>query len=284
MEKSSLPLIVNMNIAQPLMQCYQLIEFIRAPVVGPWRKYELNQTLIPDHLCISGFQMRVCNQGYKALKFDNADIRNACERWDSFEASFLDSAQSSLEHTWQCYVLNAMVLEAHRCNKNNNAGLHGDIDLGAPGAPRVITGDNIAVELAKLQRVLVEQNMWQDGKMFIRVPPAIREALVSSPYANALQMGSCVDCSILVTGELPGTIAGFNVYVTNDLPTVIINGKPAYYIIAGMADAFAFAGDIVESRIVQPTTSFSVEYQMQALWGGKAIYPEGLAIGLWTLG
>ena len=282
-ENDFLPMIANTAIADRLTKCYQVIQFMEEPDVGSWRKYEMNQELVPDHLTAGGFTMRICNQAYKALKFDTQDIKAVCERWNAFEESFLNSSWQGLSQMWRCYVLDGMVLETDSCNKGCSAGKYSDINLGCTGAPRNITGASFAREIAKLKRTLVERRRWVEGQMFIILPPAVQEMIVETPYANALEMGSCVNCSLLVSGQLPGRIVGFDVFHTNDVPSRMDGGAPAYYIIAGHRDAFAFAGDIIESRIVNPSNYFGTVYQMLAIWGGKMIYPDAMAIGYWAV-
>lgn len=282
-EDDIIPMITNTKILDRLTTCFQSVQFMEEADIGEWRDYELNQELIADNITPAGFEVRICNSAYKALKFDKLDISMICDRWQQFEDSFLNSAHNRLSAVWQCYVLDAMVLEADKCNKGTAAGLYGNVDLGGVGAPRTVTGNSFAVEVAKMKRILEERKRWEDGKMFIVLPPAITELLVQSPYAHALDMGSCVDCSVLVTGELPGKVVGFSVYKTNYVPTVMENGKPVYHVIAGHIDAFGFAGDITDARLKEPSRYFGIEYQMQAIWGGKLIYPDSIVIGYWTV-
>ena len=284
-ETDFLPAITNTEIDERVTACNQVVQFTRQPDVGPWRHYEKNQELVPDQVRPEAFCMRICNAKYKDLKFDKLDIRRICDRWDSFEASFLDSVYQTLTAEWRSYVLTAMALEAAASNKGAHAGVLGDVNLGSPGNPIVIDGNNIARNVARLQRVLQEQFRWEDGEMVLIIPGAIREQFVDSPFANALQMGSCVDCSLLVTGQIPGMIGGFHVYQTQSLHTVIDagTGNPAYFVIAAHRQAFAFAGDILEGELVRPSRYFGIEYQMLAVWGGKAILPDAIAVGYWSV-
>lgn len=284
-EMDFLPAITNTEIDERIMQCNQVVQFTKQPDVGPWRRYEKNQELVPDLVSPEGFCMRICEAKYKDLKFDKLDIRRICDRWDDFEASFLDSAYQTLSAEWRNYVLTGMALEADAMNKGANAGRRRNINLGAPGAPITITGQNIARNVAKLKRVLSERFRWVDGEMVLIIPSAIAEQFVDSPYANALQMGSCVDCSLLVTGQIPGMIGGFHVYQTESLNTTIdpITGDEAFYVIAAHRQAYAFAGDMLEGELVRPARYFGIEYQMLAAWGSKAILPDAIAVGYWSV-
>ena len=285
-EEDFLPLITNTNMLDRLTECYQVIQFMEEPDVGPWRDYCMNQRLVADSVTPGGFSVRICNSKYKALKFDQQDIKMVCERWNQFEESFLNSTYQGLVADWRCYVLNAMIMEADKCNKGARAGIYGNIDLGTIGAPIAINASNFAREIAKLMMTLQQRLRWQPGKMFILLPSAIHAIIGDTQFAKANEMGpGCMvnGCSILVEGQLPGMISGFNVIVTDCVPTRDEQGDVAYYIIAGHMDAYAFAGDIIQSRLVQPTAYFANEYQMQAIYGGQAIYPDALAVGYWTV-
>lgn len=284
-EQDFLGSITNNEIDGRILECNQLVQFVKQPTVGPWRRYEKNQELVPDQVTPDGFCMRICNAAYKDIKFDKLDIRRICERWDSFEESFLDSAYQTLASEWRNFALCGMALEADAMNKGVAAGIHRNINLGAPGAALAINGGNFARAVARLKRTLTDRNRWEDGKMVLIIPSGVQELLVDSPYANALQMGSCLDCSLLVTGQLPGKILGFDVFVTNSLCSVMdpVANDEAYYVIAAHRDAFAFAGDVIEGELVRPSRYFGIEYQMLAVWGAKAILPDAIAVGYWTI-
>lgn len=284
-EKDFLPSLVNSEIDGRILECNQVVQFVRQPTVGAWRDYEKNQELVPDLVTPESFCMKICVAKYKAIKFDKLDIRRICERFDAFEESFLDSAYQTLSAEWRNYVLCGMALEADTRNKGCTAGKMGNIDLGDVGDPVFINGNNFAREVAKLKRILMERQRWVEGEMILVISPALAEQLVDSPYASALNMGSCVDCSLLVTGQLPGQILGFDVIQTNSMCSTVDaeSGTEAYYVIAAHRDAFAFAGDIIEGELVRPARYFGIEYQMLAVWGAKAILPDAIAVGYWTV-
>lgn len=284
-DREFLPYITNTSIDGKITQCNQIIQFDKQPTTGAWRPYEKNQELVADYVSPEAFCMQVCNAAYKALKFDQLDIARICDRWPAYEDAFLRDAYETLAMMWRSWTLEAMIIETAGANKGATAGCHRNINLGAPNAPIKITSENIHRELAKLQRVLKESKRWIDNEMFIMLPSAIMETIVDSKYASAFDMGNCGggDCSLLVTGMMPGKVMGFNVFVVDCLPQVVDGtGELAYYIIAGNREAFAFAGDLVQGDLVRPSGYFGVQYQMLAVWGGKAIYPDALAVGYWT--
>lgn len=283
-ERDFLTEITNSSIDERIVRCYDTVQFQRQPTVGPWRTYEKDQDLVPTQITPEGFCFQLQCAKYQDIKFDQMDVSRACERWPRFEAAFLDSVYQALTEEWRTFVFNGMLLEADVINKGANAGINGGINLGAPGAPVAITKDNILGHLARLRQVLRDRQRWIDGSMFIIIPTALKEILVQSQYANSCWAGECVPCSMGITGFSPQQLLGFNVIESSHAPRFIDStGVVSYGIIAGNSEAYAFAADIVEGRLVKPTSRFSIEYQMLATWGGKAIYPDALAVAYWTL-
>ena len=279
-----LPEITNTRIDERLFQCGQTVNFMRAGHVAPWRKYERNQHIVPDQLAPDSFYMSICNQGYKAFKFEKADIREACDRWASFEDSFLMSSYELLAEMWRTYVLGAMILETSRFNKGVKAGRFRNINLGDLGAPVLITPDNLITNLSKLRTVLQYAKRWVAGEMFLIVPVGFEAIIANSAYAH--QLGCCDPSnSVLVNGMIADKLFGFKVIEQDLLAPVTEAAAPsgiAHYVIAGWSEAYAFAGDIIDAEIRPVEGSFGIQYQMLAAWGGRAIYPNALAVAYWT--
>lgn len=283
-EKDFLSEIVNNRIVARAFDCNQVVEFLLQPTVGPWRPYEDNQVIQPDQVSLTSVQMTLCNQAYKALKFDNKFKRDMCQFWSKFEDAFLDSCYKELSGMWHQFVLSAMVLESSRFNKGANAGRFKNINLGVRGRPIRITEDNIANEIQKLQMVLNNQNRWKDNEMFLLIPPELAFKFTDSIYVK-MQQGCCNADSILLTGEMPGRLFGFRVIQSQRTPSGFDEQANAigHYILAFWKEAYAFHGDIVEGRIIEDKDYFGFQYQMEALWGGKAIYNDAIAVGYWTI-
>lgn len=283
-EKDIIGEIVNTRIVSQAFDCNQVVEFLLQPDVGPWKRLEDNQVIKPDQVSLTSVQMKLCNQAYKALKFDNKFIRDLCSYWSKFEASFLDSCYQELSGVWHSFVLTAMVFEADTRNKGQNAGNKRAINLGVVGKPIRITPANLPNEIQKLGIVLRHQNRWVDNEMFLIVPPEFDMVLIDSKYAQAADYLCCKDPSILLTGEKPGRLVGFRAITSMRTPGGYdeVANKQAYYILAFWKEAYAFYGDITEGRIIEDMEYFGVQYQMAALWGGKAIYGDAIAVGYWT--
>lgn len=282
-ERDFLPEITNSEIDERITKCNQQVQILKAPEVGPWRSYQKNQEMVPNQITADAICLSICNAAYNDIKIDQTDIHFACDRWAPWEEKFLDAVYESYVAMQREWVLTAMILEASPQNKGASAGKFGTIDLGSRGNPIVVDKDNIPLRMAQLQQVLMEQLRWKDGEMFVIMPVAFRPVLSMSNFANAAWTGTCKPCSFGIDGMWGVPLGGFNVIETTHSPYVVEpDGRVCFYIVAGHRSAFAYASDIIEGRIVQSTRTFGVEYQMLAVWGGKMLYPEAIAVAYWT--
>ena len=106
-------------------------------------------------------------------------------------------------------------------------------------------------------------------------------------YANTVDFGSNAfgikTAAKTYFNTTPQKLCGFNVIETVHCPHVVEDdGRICFYILAGNRDGYVYASDIVDGRIVQPERTWSAEYQMLAVWGGKMIYPECVCVAYWT--
>lgn len=274
-----LPEITNTRIAERITACTQEIQFLHAPTVGEWRTYQELQPMHASTVSIAGDCIRVANLAYNAVKFDENTIRQACTQWDMFEEAFMTDMYQKLVKLLRDWVMVGMIAECTPYNSGHRAGVHGTIDLGSPDQPINITNQNMAAELAKLQQVLMDQLAWKEGEMFLVLPPAFLPPYYSSNYANAAWASGQSKISTAITGALNHQLVGFNpIQTTECIYGVNGAGKPYYYLIAGHREAFAFAADILQARLVTDPYTFAVMYQVLAGWGGKALYPQSIAV------
>lgn len=274
-ERDFIPLITNGSIDEELVMCNQTVQFTRQPRVGKWRNYSKNQKLIADHITPETMCMEINCAIYKVLKFDDLDIRQMCNGWEAWEASFLNSTYKSYVAELRDYVLNRMLLETARENQGVTAGLNGEINLGSLTAPIVLTKDNIIQVLARPKVVLDQQQRWSDGDMFLVVPTALESLILQSTFANAAWSGD--ETTIARDGVIERSIVGFDPIMTNHCPMAVTpTGDVGYYLIAGQKDAYAFVHDIIKADVKELVTAFGTIYRMLAVYGGKALVPEAL--------
>ncbi len=280
-EEDWLSRITSSELLEPVTRCNQVIQLMRAPEVGPLRSYQKNQQLVPNTVGTDARCLTICNMGYQDVKFDLTDVKQACERWAPFEEKMLESLYQSYVDSQRRFVLGRMMGQVSPMTSLGSAGLSQDVDLGYPGHPRHVTPQNLPVVLAELQRVLIEQNRWRPGEMFIIVPPVLRTYLAMSNYANSLW--SC-QCGGIIDGMWDHELFGFQPFESIHVPTRIDEtGVLSFYILAGHKEATAYASNIIESRLVTTDPNyFGVRYQYLVAWGAEVIYPDALAMGYWT--
>lgn len=281
-ETDFLPDITNTRVLDDLLRCGQIIQFDKPARVGAWRDYELNQELVADQVSPDSFCISICQQAYKSIKFDKTDIYRACNNWEAFEDGFLNDAWRQLSNAWHHDVITGMLIHASANNSGSKAGRYNNIDLGTLGNPRELSPENLISFLSKTRELLTQAGRWYDGEMFMLVPPSFNALVMETAYAKQW----CCDPgdSVMVKGMKTPDLNGFKVYETDKLmPTIDGSGRLIYPILFGWNDAYAFAGDIVEAEINKVPRSFGVTYDMLAIYGGGAIYPEALGKAFVTL-
>jgi len=282
-ERDFLPEITNNQINERITACTQMVQILKAPEVPDWRSYQINQEMVPAQITANSICLYIDQAAYQSIKIDKLTIRWACERWAQWEAKFLEATYEKYVKAQREWVLTAMMLEADPRNKGNRSGQYANINLGARGNPVVVNKDNLLVQFALMQQVLMEHLAWKQGEMFMVVPVHLRPVLIQSRLADASFTGSCAPCSVAIDGMWSHPISGFNLIETIHLPGIIeSDGRLCFYIIAGNKEAFAYAADVIEGRIMENPKTFGLEYQMLSVWGGKMLYPERVAVAYWT--
>ena len=268
------------ELLEPVTKCLQSVRIMRAPEVGPMRPYQKNQELVPSTVGTDAICLSINNLGYQDIKFDKQDIQMACERWGRFEQLLQDSIYQRWVESQRQYVLGRMMGQVSPKTSLGSAGRLGDIDLGSPGNPRHITPANLPVALGDMQRAPIDTLRWQDGTMFLIVPPILRTYIAMSNYSNSLW--SC-KCGTIVDGMWDSELFGFQPIESVHVPVRRDeSGALAFYILGGWKEATAYAANIIDARIKEPTNTFGVRYQFLAAWGAEVIYPDALVLGYWT--
>lgn len=280
-EDDWLPRVTSTELLQPVTECFQEIQIMHAPEVGPMKAYQKNQQLVPSTVETTARSLTINCLAYQDIKFDDTDIKMACERWAPFEEKLLESMYQSYVDSQRTYVLGRMMTGVSPMTAFNAAGRNHDVDLGVAGAPVHVTPQNLPKVLADLQRVLLETRRWKDNEMFLIVPPVLRTYLAMSNYSNSLW--SC-NCGGIVSGMWDHQLFGFTVIESTHVPVRRDETENlCFFIIAGHKEATAYASNIIKARLnTSDPNSFGVRYQYLVAWGAEVIYPDALAMGYWT--
>ncbi|QHJ77853.1 MAG: hypothetical protein [Caudoviricetes sp.] len=276
-ERDFLSDIVNNEWDQDVLDCMQVVQFSVKPYVGEWRDYNDTQQMIADEPTPSFIKLQICRAAYKAIAISELDKVQLCDRFTMFESAFVDALWEGLATLCRKYAIGGMYGAAEHHGKHAGLGL--DVNLGASGDAITVTSENIHHIFSRARRVLAEKYRWSQtpGEMFALISPAVEEMILNSTkFSKVNELGTSGESQIL-TGQMKGTIMGFSIYVTNN---VITSSTGEISLLFGWRQAYIFYMNIIRARIQPQPKSFVDEYQALAIYDGKAIMPDALAVAV----
>lgn len=142
---------------------------------------------------------------------------------------------------------------------------------GSPKTPNNTAGDaqnvyNLCVDLGTN---LTNQKVPTEGRFLIVSPGFYGLLLKEDRFVHATASGD----QVVANGRV-GAVAGFQVYVSHNAPTVSTN----YKIIAGHRMAWSFASQLAELKPYSPEKRFADAVKGLYLYGAKVTRPNALAV------
>jgi hypothetical protein len=181
---------------------------------------------------------------------------------------------------------------AAAANKGNSAGaISANIRLGLTGAtnPAYISKNGAGTgvgtttnskpvldHLVDMKTVLDEQNVPQTGRWLL-IPPAVENRLHKGDLKDASITGESK--SPILNGKLPNMIAGFTVYVSNNLPKT----GAELTILAGTRDAITFASQLTKLETLRSTATFGDIVRGLNVYGYKVVKDTALVTSIVTI-
>lgn len=187
-----------------------------------------------------------------------------------FSVYSIDAAQASVD-----IMQDAMAETSYAMQKSVDGHLASFVTdakniVGTDAAPESITKANAYDKLVELQEKLNTENVPEQGR-FIVIPPQMQTRLLLN--TNFIASGSQQAEERLATGQI-GTVAGFRVLLSNNLPNV--NGA-RYKIYAGRAAAITFADAITQLKAYEPQQTIEDAVKGWHVYDAKAIKPAQMA-------
>ena len=276
-EKDFLFEITNSDITERIRSCTQEVQILKDPDVGEWRTHTVGQEMIHNSVTFTATKLKICYAAYLAFQFDDLTIAYACD-WDLVEDRLLTKGYESYVALMRRFVFSELILYVHDKNRGEHAGRFATHDLGTTASPIKITPDNVPAVLSAMQDVLSEWHYWIDDRMLLIVPMAFKMLIQLSKLSSTTYYSSSSGDSILIDGKWPRQLLGFNVYETVYLPHWLSSNQLCWYLIAGNQEAYAYASDIIQARVVRGIDTFTTKYQMVAAWGGVMLYPKKIVV------
>lgn len=142
----------------------------------------------------------------------------------------------------------------------------------------VLTKDNIYSTLVDLATKLSEANVPLEGRKLALSPAEVGLLSKSPEFVKASPTGDQT-----VANSFVGTVAGFQVFMTNNLvqddPTTLASGDDIHrYVVAAHPMACTYADQIVSVEQYRPEKKFGDAVKGLHVYGKKVIKPEAIAV------
>lgn len=163
-------------------------------------------------------------------------------------------------------------------NIGATAGGNADTNLGAPGAPVVITAANALNFLMRMKRVLTELQVSKMGLKCV-IGPKFAQILKNTDLKSALVTGDSE--GVIRNGRL-GEIDGLTIYESIFLPGFTDNYLHTEYVYVIHPDGLTWAMQYMLPEYVRLQNKFKTGIRGQCLWGTKVVEPTYITAGYVT--
>lgn len=234
------------------------------------RDYKIGQGLQYDRMTPSTVELLIDKGKYYGLAINNVEkAQSDLQYMDDWATDAAQQLKISIDGD----ILGAIYADAAAENAGATAGVvSGSFNLGASGAPREVTKENILDVIVDLGTVLDEQNVPETGR-YIVMPPKFCGLVKKSDLKDASMTGDSV--TPLRNGKI-GTLDRFTVYSSNNIATGTDGSDTVYNIIAGQKSALTFASQLINTEIIDNQNDFGKLMRGLQVYGYEVIKPEAL--------
>jgi len=192
------------------------------------------------------------------------------------DKTFVENSARGMTETIETAFFADIYNDGSSSNYGATAGYRtSGFNLGASGAPVLLNKGNITDQLTDLKTVLTEYKIPDDMKRWIVLPPWATGLIDKSDIKNCSFSGE--DKSRAFKNKYVTTIAGFNVYESNQLSTAADgSGVTATNIVFGHKDAICFVTQLVKNESVKLESTFGTGYKGLQVYGYKVVQPTAL--------
>jgi|SRR5581483_140607 len=214
-------------------------------------------TITPEALTTAQRKLLIDQAKYFAFMIDDVDARQAR---GALLPSALVEAGYALADTIDQFI----------------AGLYTAVQtansLGIIPVTTAVVTDAYDKVLIPLKVQLDVSNVPNEGRWCV-VPPWFHGRLLGDTrFIRANETGA--DVGAMITGQV-GRAAGMDIYVSNNTP---FPGGDDNIVISGTNNAISFAQQISKTEAYRPQSAFEDAIKGLALYGGKLVRPDGIAV------
>lgn len=207
------------------------------------------------------------------VDMSSIDILGAAER----------AAAKAIAQEQDRVVMQYLFTQANAANVGTTAGaVTGNINLGSPTTPVLIAnGQDLRKFLARMQRTLDEQAVPEDGR-YIILPYEMAQLLMTEQEFLLIGAQGGYRPDQAMDGMLFRKIAGFTIYTSPYIPSITVGGNRAYYIVAGVPKALAYAAKMNSVKTINNDRGapFDIFLAGRTSFGFGVVYDEMLAVGV----
>lgn len=205
-------------------------------------------------------------KAYAVSLNDADDIQSDLDMMEDFT---MDAAEQ-LDTAVEVQVYDSISAQLASTNKGTTAGLRSNFNLGTAASAISLDKTNVIEYITDLSTILTELKYPKKDRWLL-IPPAACGLIEKSELKDASLTGDAT--SVLRTKTL-GTIAGFTVFESNNLPYV--SGDTAYRIFAGHKSALTFAAQAKDHEVIRATDEFADYMRGYLLYGSNVNKTDGI--------
>ena len=213
---------------------------------------------------------------FSFLLEDVDEVQSDIERVNAWSETAARQMQVKIDQA----ILQAIYTSGHASNQGATAGVKSaSFDLGVLTAPLALDKTNVLDTIANAGAVLDEQNVPDDGKRWMVLPPIFTNLISRSDLKDASLSGDGE--SILRNGRM-GIIDRFTIYKSNNLYSVAdtISATSAsvtdWYPIFGHPIALTFASQLEKTESIKSQDTFGTIIRGLEVYGYSVVKTEAM--------
>lgn len=236
------------------------------------RDYVKGVDLVYDNPEPDTVTLDISHAKYYGVKINDIDKLQSnvayAEKWS-------DDGSLQLKAAIDTSILSSIPADCDADNMGSTAGKQAhDIDLGAAGAPVVVTKANAIDKIVECSQILTEQ-LYPTTERWMVIPSWYKTRLLLSELKDASLTGD--NRSTLRTGRL-GVIGDFEIFESQSVKHVFDNSKNCGSIMFGHKSALTFASQLVKNDIVDNLNDFGKVMRGLHVYGYETIKPTGTGV------